>query len=125
MYLFDNRITDYSVYMISDELKALIILYFNYKRINLKKNNERNGKYLLINPELIKAYKNHYNYDYLEKILSENKFVKDIIKKMESGFNDFHEVLDDKNISVIIKNYIWDINKNFKQKGILNINNIK
>ena len=56
VFLFNYGINDYSAYMVSDELKALIILYFNYIRINLKKRKERNGKYILINPELINAY---------------------------------------------------------------------
>ena len=122
VFLFDYRITDYSPYMISEELKALIILFFNYIRINLKNNKERNGKYFLINPEFINAFKNHYNYAELEKRLCKIKLVKDIFNNIKNGFNNFHDVLNDKNICIIIKQFIWDINQDSIKKGLLKTN---
>ena len=122
VFLFNYGINDYSAYMVSDELKALIILYFNYIRINLKKRKERNGKYILINPELINAYKKYYNYAELEIKLNKINFVQDIIKNINNGFNDFRDVLSDKNIYIIIKHFIWEMNQNFLKKGLLKTN---
>ena len=35
---------------------------------------------------------------------------------MTKGFKTFHDFLNDKNISIIIKNYLWDINQEFMTK---------
>ena len=123
IFLFDYNIKDYSAYMLNDELKVLILLYFNYIRINLKNNKERNGKYILINPDLINAYKNYYNYSELEKRLNKTKIAQEIINNIKNGFNDFHDVLNDKKISILIKLSFLDINNYYKgKKSFLNTN---
>ena len=58
--------------MINDDLKALIKLYFNYAKFRINNSEQKNGKYFLINPELISEYKKYYGYKNLEAKLNGN-----------------------------------------------------
>ena len=65
-------INDYSPYIINQEYKTIMKLYFNYiilRRIP----SQIDKKYYLVNKEFIKIYKEHYEYFNLEKILQNNQ----------------------------------------------------
>ena len=96
-FLYHPNIPDYKNYIADDNLKALIKLYFNYARFRVNNNELRKGKYFLINPQLLNAYKNYYNYQYLETKLNQNNIAQQIISNMGKGFNNFHDILNDKN----------------------------
>ena len=123
-YLYNSQIQDYSNYIINKKLIAIIKLYFNYAKMHSNNNKGRNGKYILINQELINAYKKYYLYPQIEQELNNNNFVKQIIFKIKGEWNDFHNIIDDKKISIIIKNYLMNINQqfNFLPNQIYNIN---
>ena len=75
---------------------------------------------------MIKAYKQYYNYSNLEQKLNQNGIVKQIIMNIKQEYKDFHEILNDKKISIIIKNNLWDINQQFiNQNYFVNNTNIK
>ena len=112
-YLYNSKIQDYSNYIINKKLIAIIKLYFNYAKIHSNNNKGRNGKYILINQELINAYKKYYLYPQIEQELNNNNFVKQIIFKIKGEWNDFHNIINDKKISIIIKNYLMNINQQF------------
>ena len=78
-YLYNQQIQDYSSNIINDKLVALIRLYFNYAKIRFSKSLEKNKRYLLINPELLNAFKKYYNYTFIENKLNENNISKQII----------------------------------------------
>ena len=80
-FLYNPNIQDYSNYMINDDLKTLIKLYFNYAKFRKSNNEQRNGKYFLINPELISEYKKYYGYQNLEAKLNGNSVAQQIIDK--------------------------------------------
>ena len=123
-YLYNSQIQDYSNYIINKKLIAIIKLYFNYAKMHSNNNKGRNGKYILINQELINAYKKYYLYSQIEQELNNNNFVKQIIFKIKGEWNDFHNIINDKKMSIIIKNYLMNINQqfNFLPNQIYNIN---
>ena len=112
-YLYNPQIQDYSNYLINKKLIAFVKLYFNYAKIHSNNNEGRNGKYILVNIELINACKMYYNYPQIEQKLKNNDLTKQIISSIEGEWNDFNNILNDKKISIIIKNYLSDINQQF------------
>ena len=118
-YLYNSSIKDYSSYMINDILKALIKLYFNYAKIRFCNNKQRNGKYLLINPEIMNDIKKYYNFYELENKLNQNTISQQIIRSIQEKNNDvFHNIINDKKISIIIKTHFLDMNQQFMNKNI-------
>ena len=78
-FKYHHDLKDYSPYIINSEYKTLIKLYFNYMKFHSKSNRYKSGKYFrLINTELLKKYKEHYDYFMLEKHLSKNNIVQNI-----------------------------------------------
>ena len=108
---FDNKIKDYSQYIIDNEYKAMVKLYFNYIKFKSKSIREKTGKYyLLINHEFIKTYKDYYYYSTLENYLPKNKFSQQAAKNINENID---YVLNDKILTLIIMNLPNDINKKF------------
>jgi len=103
-YLYNQQIQDYSSNIINDKLVGLVRLYFNYAIIRYNKSLEKNKKYLLINPELMNAFKKHYNYTYIENKLNGNGMAKQIIINMQQNNINLSNVLNDRQITIIIKN---------------------
>ena len=123
-YLFNQQIKDYSSNIINDKLIALVRLYFNYAKIRFSKSLEKNKKYLLINPELVNAYKKHYNYITIENKLNGNNIANQIILNIQQNKINLSNVLNDRQITIIIKNEFLDINKSFLNQNNFKINNI-
>ena len=127
-YLYDPKISDYSKYIINNELEAIIKLYFNYAKIRLNNTKLRDGKYILINPEFINEYKKYYNYAVIEQKLNSFPFVQKILSNMKTENRDYNKIIDDKKICIIIKQFLPDINQQFismtKNNKSLKINNI-
>ena len=117
-YIYDYNIKDYSPYIISNEYKKMIKLYFYYIKLNFKSNPKTINQYYLINKEYIKKYKDHYKYSILEQSLSKNNFVinEQTNIKEKSDYN-----LSDKSLTKIIKSLPNEINKNFIEKDKLTI----
>ena len=88
-YLYDPKISDYSKYIINNELEAIIKLYFNYAKIRLNNTKLRDGKYILINPEFINEYKKYYNYANIEQKLNSFPFVQKILSNMKTENRDY------------------------------------
>ena len=113
-YLYHPNIQDYSNYIINSNLIAFVRLYFYNAKIYLNNNKIRNGKYFLINPEFVKAYKNYYKYSIIENTLKNIQLVQQIIFNMNKPeLVDIHKIIDDKKICIIIKNNLSEINKEF------------
>ena len=73
-YKFNPNISDYFPYIINNEYKTAIKLYFYYIKFQSKSIMYKTGNdYYLINNELITKIKEHYDYLTLEKYLSQNK----------------------------------------------------
>ena len=124
--LYHPQILDYSKYFISEKLKAFVKLYFNYLYLHSTNNNQRDGKYVLINPELIDACKNHYKYKLLETKLNGNSMAQQVIANFQNQNRKMYDILTDKIIFGIIKYHLLEINQQFfKVNNFININNIK
>ena len=106
----------------------MVKLFFNYARIRVNNNNLRDGKYILINPDLINAYKKYYNYVNIEQKLNSFPFVQQILSNMKTLNNEYNKIIDDKKIYIIIKQFLSDINQQFismsKNNKNFKINNI-
>ena len=109
-YLYNQQIQDYSFNIINDKLVGLVRLYFNYAKIRYNKSLEKNKKYLLINPELMNVYKKHYNYNYIENKLNGNGVAKQIILNIQKNNMNLSDILNDRQIAIIIKNEFLNIN---------------
>ena len=121
-YIFNSQIKDYSFNIINDKLVAFIRLYFNYAKIRFCGNKYKNTKYFLINPDLMTACKNHYNYFYLENILNQNDMVKQIISNLQKKDSNLYDYLNDNIITKIIKNNFLNINQQFLKQSNFNNN---
>ena len=121
-YLYNQQIRDYSSNIINDKLVALIRLYFNYAKIRFSKSLEKNKRYLLINPELMNAFKKYYNYTFIEKKLNENNVSKQIISNIQNNNVKLSAAVNDRMIAIIIKNDFMDFNKLFLNQDIFKNN---
>ncbi len=76
---------------------------------------DKSGKnYLLVNSKYTKIYKDHFDYSTLEKELSRNKIV---LQAAQNIKNNYEYVVDDKMMTLIIKNLSKDFNKKFHEKS--------
>ena len=59
-YKYNPNIKDYTPYIINNEYKTMVKLFFHYKKFNSKSIMQNSGKnYLLLNSKFIKRYKDH------------------------------------------------------------------
>ena len=121
-FKYSPNIKDYSPYIINDEYKTAIKLYFNYAKFHSKSIKFKNGNYFcLINTELLKKYKEHYDYYTLEKYLKQNK----ITQQISNNINQNIEYnLDDKMMSLIFKNLPNNLNQFFIEKSKIKISGV-
>ena len=93
----------------------MLKLYFNYIQLKAKSINIKNGShYLLINGEFFKKYKDYYDYSTLENLLSKNNVSQQVVKNIKENQN---YILNDKMLTIIIKNLSNDINQKFNEKS--------
>ena len=115
VYKYHPNINNYSPYIINNEYKVMLILYFYYQRLHSQSIKKYSGDfYILVNWEFIKKYKDYYDYQTLEKCLLNNNFAQQIAKSIKEK-QDY--VLNDKIITIIIKNLPNNINMNFINKS--------
>jgi len=114
----DNLINpkiDYSSYIINNEFKSILKLYFYYQSFKLGTHEDK--KYYLINEEYINKYKEHYDYSNLEVMLINNKFCSEVSDKIKTQKNhDLNKILSDEMVTLIIKNLPADIIEKFNVK---------
>ena len=114
-YKYVPNINDYSSYIINNNYKIILKLYFNYNQFSCKSINKNNGNsYLLINGEFFKKYKDYYEYQALENLLSNNNFAQQAVKNIKEKQN---YIINDKIITLIIKSLPNNINKKFIEKS--------
>ena len=114
-YKYNPNIKDYTPYIINNEYKTMVKLFFHYKKFNSKSIMQNSGKnYLLLNSKFIKRYKDHYDYSKLEEILSRNKIVLQVVQNIK---NNYEYNIDDKMMTLIIKNLSNDLNTKFYEKS--------
>ena len=123
-YLYNQQTPDYSIYFINEKLKAFVKLYFNYLYLHSTNNNQRDGQYVLISPELINSCKSHFSYDLIKTKLNGNNMAQQVIKNFQNENRKMYDILSDKIIFGIIKYHLWDINQQFFTINNF-INNIK
>ena len=114
-FKYAPNIKDYTPYIINKEYKTMVKLYFHYLKFHSKSIKHNNGKhYLLINSQYTKIYKDHYDYSILEQELSKNKIVLQAVQNIKANYE---YVVDDKMMTLIIKNLPTDFNKKFHDKS--------
>ena len=124
-YKYNSSIKDYSEYKINDKFKAILKLYFNYYNLKFSLNEKnKDGNYYLINKEYIKKYKDYYDYENLIKKLDENNFCRETKKLIKNGKENYSDIINDKNLTLIIKSLPQDYNKTFIEKSKNNNINI-
>ena len=115
VYKYDPDIKDYTPYIINNEYKTMIRLYFHYLKFHSKSIIHNNGNnYLLVNNQYIKKYKDYYGYSNLEENLDKNKIVLQVSKNIETKYE---YNIDDKLMTLIIKSLPNDLNKKFIEKS--------
>ena len=115
-YRYDSNIKDYTPYIITNEYKTILKLYFNYIKLHQKSNTKNANYFCLINNEYIKKYKEHYNYIILEQNFSNNNFIQNLTKLINEN-SDY--IISDKMLTLIIKSLPNNINKNIIDKNKL------
>ena len=123
-YKYNSYIKDYTPYIINNEYKTMIKLFFHYIKLHSKSIMYKSGSYfLLINSKYIKKYKEYYEYLKIETDLSLNKIVLQLIKNINESYE---YNVDDKQLTLIIKNLSKEYNQKFvnKSKSKLQTNGI-
>lgn len=115
-FKYHRNVIDYIPYIINEEYKAFLILYFHYLSLG-KKSNLKDKKYFLINEEYMRKYKEHYEYENIVKLFNNVPLFNQVIDNINKGNNNWNDILSDKTINLIIKNLPFDINKKFKEKS--------
>ena len=100
--LYNLQIKDYSLYQINEQLKSMIILYFNYSQLRYSGNEIKQREYYLFNEEYLKEYKIISNYEMIADALNVNNNIKDIFNKKRE--------INEKNLTLIIKNSLSELN---------------
>ena len=114
--------THNSKYLENFTLISMIKLYFTYEERKIKENTFKNGKYNLINNQLIKEIKSFYNYSTLENELNNINEAKIIINIIKNENNNINDLLSNKKIHMIIQELSNQILAKFKEKYKENIN---
>ena len=110
-YKYVPNIKNYYPYKINKDYKTMTILYFHYLRFHSKSIIEKSGKkLLLVNSDFFRKYKDFYNYPLLEQYLSKNNFAQ---KRAADIYNNHDYHLDDKMLTLIIKNLPNNLNQKF------------
>ena len=117
-YKYNPSVTDFSFYIpyiIDNNYKTMLKLYFNYIRLKSKTINQKQERsYLLINSEFFKKYKDYYEYPALEQLLYKNNIAQQASKNIIDNYN---YALNDKMLALIIKNLPDNINQKFIEKS--------
>ena len=100
----------------------MIKLYFNRAQLKNKLNSNSLviGNYLLIDIKYIQKIKEFFDYSILEKELNNNEIAKQSMDLLEKSNKNEHNILNDKKISIIIKNLPEEINTNYNNKQFNN-----
>ena len=100
----------------------MIQLYFCHAQLkNLLNSNEFLArKFLIFDKKYIQKIKEIFDYDSLEKELKNNDNVKQIMNVLETKNNNENIFLDDKKVSLIIRNLPEGINTNYNKKKFNN-----
>ena len=118
-FKYNSSIKDYSIYQINEQLKAMIKLFFNHVQLKNKLNSKEllEEKYLIFDIKYIQKIKEFFDYNKLEKELNNNIIAKQYLEAFEKNnkANEYN-ILDDKKISLIIKNLPEEINTNYYKK---------
>jgi len=93
---------DYSLYQINEQLKSMIILYFNYSQLRYNGNEIKQREYYLFNAEYLKEYKIICNYEMIADALIANNNIKDIFSKKGE--------INEKKLTLIIKYSLSELN---------------
>ena len=119
-FKYDPSIKDYSIYQINEQLKAMIKLYFNHAQLKNKFNSDEllfYEKFLLLDIKYIQKLKEIYDYNNLEKELNNNTLAKQTIDSLGKNNKNIEDnFLNDKKITLIIKNLPEEININYNKK---------
>ena len=115
-FKYHPNVIDYTPYIINEEYKAFLILYFYYLSLG-KKSNLINKKYFLINEEFMRKYKEYYEYENIIKLFNNDALFNQVLDNINKGNNNWNDILGDKTINLIIKNLPFDINKKFIEKS--------
>jgi len=124
-FKYYTSIKDYSIYQINEQLKTLIKVYFSFTQLKNKLNSDKFviENFLILDKNYIQKIKELLNYNNLEKELNNNIIAKKFMNLLEKDNNNKirHDILDDKKISLIIKNLPDEININYNKNPINNI----
>ena len=112
---------DYSEYIINEQLEALIKIYFSYAQLKNKLNSNECfiGNYFILDKEYVHKIKELFDYNSIEKELNNSTIANQVMNLLEKNNNDSN-ILNDKSISLIIKQFPEEINKNFNKKEFNN-----
>ena len=114
-YKYNQNIKDYTPYIINNEYKTMIKLFFHYIKLHsISIKNKTENSYLLIRSEYMKKYKDYYEYLKLEKDLSQDKDVYQLVLNINENYN---YIIDDKMMTLIIKKLQKKYNQIFINKS--------
>ena len=121
IYIFRNNINNYNNDLFNNKkLIGFIRLFFYYIERIIKDYKIKNGKYHLINNQLIKQLKEEYKYENLENKLNKIYEVKQIINSIKEENKEYINELTYKKLYLILKK----LPKNIIKKNKKNKNNI-
>jgi len=77
-FKYGTSIKDFSNYLINEQLKAMIKLYFSHAQLKNKLNSDKilEGKYLILDIKYIQKIKEFFDYSFLEKELNKIEIVR-------------------------------------------------
>jgi len=104
-YKYDPLINDYTKYNINFEIRKMILLYLNYKKLRNPNgsNNNKFKEYYLINESWMDNYKDYYKFNEISYEFDKNSSIQTIINSIINTDKNNNFNLKDKLVALIIK----------------------
>ena len=103
----------------------MLKLYYYYISLRSITLSQTKKFYYLVNSEYMNKFKEHYDFSIFNKDYQKNNMFTVIGKNIKENPTKFKDILNDKAITLIIKNFPLYINQNFNLKGKAKLNDIQ
>ena len=124
-YRYSPNFNDYSPFIINNEYKNMLKLYYYYISLRSITLSQTKKFYYLVNSEYMNKFKEHYDFSIFNKDYQKNNMFTVIGKNIKENPTKFKDILNDKAITLIIKSFPLYINQNFNLKGKAKLNDIQ
>ena len=112
-YKYNTSIKDYVKDIICFDMRKIFVLYLNYKKLSIQKNNTF-LEYFIVNKNWIQKYKNFFNFDSLYKEIEKISNINDIINSLNEK-EDGAKIISDKKLTLMLKKIPKTIIHQFKE----------